>query len=186
MTWGYRKWPEVTSFDRKSLEVPVEIQKLAYTVHFASYKAVARGGGSDVTGNEVTWPQVIGSDTEVTSFDLISAGSGCRMPKTPVYSTFHFLQSCRSMEEAVTWQEMMSSDLRRPKVTRNWRKLTGSLLEVGVQGQKLAYTAHFTSFKAVAQSIRPSHHRKWRHATSGDRKLLGSDVISPEVTWKWL
>ena len=34
--------PEVTSFDEKSLEVAVEGRKLAYTVHFTSYKAVAR------------------------------------------------------------------------------------------------------------------------------------------------
>jgi len=34
--------PEVTSLDRKSPEVAVEGLKLAYTVHFASYKAVAR------------------------------------------------------------------------------------------------------------------------------------------------
>jgi len=34
----------VTSFDRKSLEVAVEGRKLKYTVHFTSYKAVARSG----------------------------------------------------------------------------------------------------------------------------------------------
>ena len=31
--------PEVTSFDEKSLEVAVEGRKLAYTVHFTSYRA---------------------------------------------------------------------------------------------------------------------------------------------------
>jgi len=34
--------PEVTSFDRKSPKMAVESRKLAYTVHFTSYKAVGR------------------------------------------------------------------------------------------------------------------------------------------------
>jgi len=61
--------------------------------------------------------------------------------------------------------------------------LIGSLLEVDVEGRKLAYTVHFTSYKAVARSRRQSRDRKWRHVTSGDRKWPGSDFISPEVTW---
>ena len=34
--------PEVTSFDRKSLDAVGEGGKLTYTVHFTSYKAVVR------------------------------------------------------------------------------------------------------------------------------------------------
>ena len=34
--------PEVMSFDRKSLGSGVEGQKLQYTVHFTTYKAVSR------------------------------------------------------------------------------------------------------------------------------------------------
>jgi len=64
--------------------------------------------------------------------------------------------------------------------------LTGSLLEVAVEGRKLAYTVHFTSYKAVARWRRQSRDRKWRHITSGGRKWPGSDVVWPEVTWKWL
>jgi len=41
-----------------------------------------------VTGNDVTSPQVTGSDQEVTSLDRKSFGSGCRRPKTRVYCTF--------------------------------------------------------------------------------------------------
>jgi len=132
------------------------------------------------------WPQVIGSYPEVTSFYRKSPGSGCRQPKTPVYCTFYFLQRCRSQYEAVTWQEMMSRDLKWLQVTRKWRHLTGSHLEVAVENQKLPYTVHFTSYKAVARRRRQSRVRKWCHVTSGDRKWPKGDVIRPEVTRKWL
>jgi len=185
-----RKWRQVTSSDRKwsgsHLEVAVEGRKLAYAVHFTSYKPFVAGGGSHVTGNDVLWPQLTGSDPEVTSFDRKWPRSGCRRPKTGVYCTFHFLQGCSSQEEAVTWQELTSRDFRWPEVTRNWRHLTGSHLKVAVQGRKLAYTAHFTSYKAVARRRRQSRDRKWRHVTSGDWKWTRSDIILPEVTWKWL
>jgi len=64
--------------------------------------------------------------------------------------------------------------------------LSGSHLEVAVDGRKLAYTVHFTFYKAVARRRWQSRDRKWRHAISGDRKWPWSDVIWPEVTWKWL
>jgi len=70
---------------------------------------------------------------------------------------------------------MTSCDLRWPEVTLKWRHLNRSHLEVAVKGQKLAYTVHFTSYKAVARRRRQSRHRKWRHVTSE----TGSD---PEVT----
>jgi len=181
-------WPQVTEVTRKwrhltrsHHEVAVGL-KLEYTVHFTSYKAVARRRSSHVTVNDVTWPQVTGSDPEMTSFDRKSPGSGCRRPKTGVYCTFHFLQRCSSQEEAVTWQEMTWRDLRWPEVTRKWRHLTGSHQEVAVEGLKLAYTLHFTLYKAVACRRRQSRDRKWRHVTSGDRKWPGSDVVWPEVT----
>jgi len=139
-----------------------------------------------VAGNDVTWPHVTGSDPEVTSFDRKSPGSGCRRPKTGAYCTFRFLQGCSSQEKAVTWQEMTSRDLRWPEVTRKWCHLTGCHLEVAVEGRKLAYSVHLTSYKAVARRRRQSRDRKWHHVTSGGRKSPGSDVILPEVTWKWL
>jgi len=138
-----------------------------------------------VTGNEVPWPQVIESDPEDTSFDRKSPGSGCGRPKTDVYYTFHFLQGCSLQEEAVTWQEMTSRELRWPEVTCKWRHLVGSHLEVAVEGWKVVYTVDFASYKAVALRRRQSRDRKWRHVTSGDRKWPGSDVIWPEVSWKW-
>jgi len=191
-----------------------------------------------VTGNDITWPQVTGSDSEVTLFDGKSPGSGCRRQKTHMlyillptrrsfprggsqvtgddstdlrmlevtlkwliwpkvtwkccrlktheYCTFHFLQGFSSQEEAVTWQEMTSRDLRWPEVTLKWRHLTGSNLEVAVEDQKLPYIAHFTSYKAVACRSRQSRGRKWRHLISGDQKGPRSDVIWPEVSWKLL
>jgi len=125
-------WPQVTgysfemtSFHRKSPVVAVEGRKLAYTVHFTFYKAVLAGGYSHEKGNDVAWAQVTGSYPEVMSFHWKSPGSGCRRPVTGIYCTFHFLQGCSLQEEAVTWPEMMSSDLRWPEVTRKWRHLTG-------------------------------------------------------------
>jgi len=88
---------------------------------------------------------------------------------------FHFLQGCSSQEEAVTWQEMKSRDLMWPEVTRKWRHLTGSPLEVAVQGRKLTYTVCFTSYKAVARRRKHLRDRKWHHVTS----VTWSD---PEVT----
>jgi len=129
-TSGDRKWPKSDSSIVSHVEVAVG-QKLPYTAHFASYKAVSRCGGSHVTQNDVTWPQVTGNDPEVTSLD------------------------------------------------RSHQK-------VAVEGRKLAYTVHFTSYKVVAHSRWEWRDRKWRHVTSGDRKLPGSDVIWPVVTWKWL
>jgi len=186
-----------------------------------------------VTSGDQKWP-----GSEVVSPEV--TGSGRRRPKTGVYCTFHFLQGCSSQEEAVTWKEMTSHDLRCPEVnqkwrhlsgshlevaveapkvaytvhsnfykavthwrrqsreemtshdlrrhevTRKWRHLTGTHLEVAVERQELAYTVDFTSYKAVACKRRQSRDRKWRHVTSYHRKRRGSDVIRPAVTCKWL
>jgi len=137
-----------------------------------------------VRGNDVLWPQVTGSYLEVTSFDRNSPGSCWLRPKTGMYCTFHFLQGCSLQEETGTSQEMMSRDLRWPEVTRKWRHLTQSDLEVAVESRKLVYAVDFTSYKAVARRRRQSHERKWRRVTSGDRKWPGSDLVWSEVTWK--
>ena len=55
-----------------------------------------------MTGIDVTWPEVTGSDPEVTSFDLKSPGSGCRRPTRQDLGTFELLQRCNSQEVAVT------------------------------------------------------------------------------------
>jgi len=136
-----------------------------------------------MTGNNITWPHVTGSDSEMTSFDWKSPGSGCRRPKIRIYCEFLFLQGCSSQGEAVTWQEMTLRYIKWPEVTRKWRHLTRSHLEVAVEGRKLAYTVSFTSYKTVARRERQSPDWKWCHVTSGDRKWPGSDVIWTEVSW---
>jgi len=55
--------------------------------------------------------------------------------------------------------------------------LTGSHLEVAVEGRKLAYPIHFTSDKPVACRRRQSRDGKWRQVTSGDLRW-------PELTRK--
>jgi len=55
---------------------------------------------------------------------------------------------------------MMSRDLMWPEVTRELRHLTGSHLEVAVEGRKLAYSVDFTSYNTVARSRRKS--RDWK------------------------
>jgi len=124
VTSGDRSDLEVTSFDRKSPGIGAEVRKLAYTVHFTSYKAVACRRRQP---RDRKWRQVTGRDPEVTSFDRKSPGSGCRRQKTCVYCTFHFLQRCSSQKEAVTWPEITSHDHRWPEVTRKsliWAEVT--------------------------------------------------------------
>jgi len=129
-----------------------------------------------VIGNDVTWPEVTASHSEVTSIDRKSHVSGCRRPKTGVYCAFDFLQGCTSQEEAVTWQKITWCDLRWPEVTQKWCHLTGSHLRVAVEGQKQAYTVRLTSYKAVARR-RQLRDWKLRHVTSGDRKWPEGDVF---------
>jgi len=136
-----------------------------------------------MTTRDLRWPKVTRKWRHLTASHI---RSGCRRPKSGEYCTFHFLQGCSWQEEAVTCKEMTSRDLRWRKVTRKWRHLTGSHLEVAVECRKLANTVHFTSYEAVVCRRRQSRDRKWRHVTSSNRKWPGSDAIWPEVTWKWL
>jgi len=68
------------------------------------------------------------------------------------------------------WLQVTVSD---PEKTSLDRKSPGSCLE----GKKLAYTVHFTSYKAVTCRRRQSRWREWHHVTSGDQRWPGSDVI---------
>jgi len=171
--------PEVTSFDRKSPGRGCRRPKTGVYCVFDFLQ------GLSSQEEAVTWQKMTSRDLrspEETSFDRKSPWSGCRRLKTGVYCAFDFLQGRSSQKEAVTWQEITSWDLRWPKVTRKWRHLTGSHLDVAVEGRKLAYTVCFTSYKAVARRRWQSRDRKWRHVTSSDRKWPGSDVIWPEST----
>ena len=55
-----------------------------------------------MTGNDLTRPEVSGSDLEVMSFGQKSAGSDCRRPISQVLDTFEHLQGCYSQEVAIT------------------------------------------------------------------------------------
>jgi len=185
MTSRDLRWPEVTLKWRHltgiHLEVAVEKRKLTYSVNLTSYITVAcsiRQSRHKMTSSDLNSP-------EVTSIERKSPGSGCRRPKTCGFYGFDFLQGCSS-QEAVTWQEMTSRHFRWPVVTRIRRHLTGSILEVSVEGQKLTYAVRLTSYKAVAHRRSQSRDRKSGYETSSDRKWLKSDVIWPKVTWKWL
>ena len=55
-----------------------------------------------MTENDFTWPEVTGSDPEVTLFHRKSPGSGCRRPISLVLGTFELLQAVNSQQVAVT------------------------------------------------------------------------------------
>jgi len=124
-----------------------------------------------VTGNDVTWPQVIGSDV----IDRKSPGCGCRGPATGIYCTFHFLQGWSSQEEAVTWQEMTSRDLRWPEVTLKWchfdQKLPGS-------GCRVPKTGMYCTFHFLQGCSSWEKAVTWQEMTSRDLRWM-------EVTCKW-
>jgi len=132
-----------------------------------------------MTSRDPRWPEVTKEWRHLTGSILKVAVEG---QKTLTCCTFHFLQGGRSQKQAVTWQKMTSHYHRWPEVTLKLRHFTGSHLEVPVEGQKLAYNVHFTSYKAIARRRRQSRDRKWRHVASCDRKWPESDVIWPEVT----
>jgi len=128
-----RKWRHFTG---SHLEVAVEGLKLAYTIHFTSYNAVAPVGGSHVTVNDVTWPQVTGCDPQVT-FDRKSPRSGYRRPKTRVSVHFTSYNAVASS----TRHSCEGNDVKRPQetgsepeVTSFDRKTPGS----GCRSHKLA------------------------------------------------
>jgi len=141
-------------------------------------------GNWRVTGNDVTWPQVTGSDPKVTSFDRKSPGSGCTRPKTCIYCVFHFLQGCRLQEEAVTWQEMTTHHLRwleNSEGTVFDRNPPGS----GCRRPKARLYCAFHSLQCCSsQEV-----VMWQEMTSRDLRWPEVTQIWchwPELTWKCL
>jgi len=122
-----------------------------------------------MTGNDVTWPQVMISYREATSFERKSLGSGCRRPKTGVYCTFHFLQACRAQEEAVTWQEMTSRDLRWQEVTWFYRKSPWN-------GCTMPKTGVYCTFHLLQACSSQEEAVTWQEMTSRDLRWQ-------DVTW---
>jgi len=164
------RWQEATlkwhHFTGSDLEVAVEGRKLAYTVHFASCKAVLEVGGSHVTGNTVMWPEVTRKWCHLTQSLLEVAVEGWKLAYT-VHFTF-YKSVARSGRQSR--QEMTLRD-----------QVTGSHLEVALKGWKLEYTVHFTSYRAVACSGRHSRDRNWCHVISGDWKWRHLTGIHLEV-----
>jgi len=136
---------EVTSFGRKSPGSGCRRPKtlVLCVFHFLQ--------GCSLQEEAVTWQEMMSHHLWWPGSDVIwpkSPGSGCRMPKISILCAFNFLQGCSLQDEMVTWMEMTSRDFRWPEVTRNWH-LTGTHLEVAVEGQKLAYYGRFNSYKVV-------------------------------------
>jgi len=176
------KW---RNFTGNHLELAIEGRQMASLRRLTSYKAVARRRLQShdrkwwhiTSGDKVTWKWC---HLNWSHLEVVVEG------RKVASGAFHFLQGCSSQVEAVTWQKMTWRDLRWPEVTRKCRHLIRSHLEVAIKGRKLEYAMHFTSYKAVARRMRQSRDWKWREVTSGNRKWPRSDVIWPEVTWKWL
>jgi len=137
---------------------------------------------TEMTSRDLRRPEVTQRLSHLTGSRLEVAVGGRKLRYSVHFTSY----------KAVAHRRRQARDSKWRHVTLNNRKwpgrchLTGSHLEVAVEGRKLAYTVHFTSYKPVARTRRQSRDRKWRHVTSGDHKWPGSDVILPEVTWKWL
>jgi len=114
-----QKWHHLTE---SHLWVAVEVQKLTHTVHFTSYKAVARSRRESQTENDVTWPQVTRKWRHLTGSHLEVAAEGRKLA-SPVHFTFY---RAVAHSRKVTWQEITSPDLRQPEVTSFDRKSLGS------------------------------------------------------------
>ena len=69
-----------------------------------------------MTGNDVTWPEVTGSDPEVTSFDQKSPGSGCSRPEIKFWVRLRSYMAVTPRRwhhvtvKDVTWPEVTESD----------------------------------------------------------------------------
>jgi len=130
--------PEVTSFDRKLPGSGCRRPKTPVycTFHFQQGCHLQEEVVTcqEMTSDDLNWPKVSRKWSHLTGSHLEVAVEEQKL----IYCTFHLLQGSCSQEEAVTWQEMTSRDFRWPEVTLKWRHLTGSHLEVAVEGQKLA------------------------------------------------
>jgi len=121
----------------------------------------------------VIWPQVTGTDPEVMSFDRKSPASGCRKPKTGVCWIFDFLQDCSSQEEAVTWEEMTSRDLR----CRKWPEGTSFHWKSSGSGCKSPKTDVYCAFDFLQGCSSQEDADTWNG--------MSFHLKWPEVTRKW-
>jgi len=135
VTWpgNYITWPhvtasdlEVTSFDRKSPGSGCKRLKTrglhVFTLLQSCNPQDVAFTSQETTSHNLTWLKWPRSYPEVTSSDQKSSGTGCRRPKTHLFGSFMLLKGCNLQDVAVTWQEMMSCDLKWPEVTSFDRK----------------------------------------------------------------
>jgi len=140
MTGNYLTWPhvtgsdpELTSFHRMS---PGSGSRRPISQVLGSFELL-QGCNSqkaaDTCQEMTTWPQVTGCDPEVTSFDRKWAGSGCKTPISEfwVHLSFYRAPTCRRWH---SHDEIISRHPAWSDVTWKWHHLTGSHLEVAVEG----------------------------------------------------
>jgi len=137
-----------------------------------------------MTRNDVPWPQVAGSDSEVTSFDRKSTGSDCRRLKTGVYFAFDFLQGFSS-------QEAVQDDFTWRQVTGSYSELTSFDRKSLGSGYRIRETCVHCAFDflqgcssqedAVTWQEMTSRHLRWPEVTSFDRKSPESGCRRPKT-----
>jgi len=138
-----------------------------------------------VTGNDLTWTHVTGSDPEVTSFDVKSRGSTCKRPIRQVLSTFELLQAVT----AGGGSHFTGKDLTWPHVTESHPELTSFDRKSTASGCRRPISQVLGMFELLQGCNSQEVAHTWQEMTSVtpcDWKWPGSDVIWPEVTWKWL
>jgi len=176
-----RKWCHLT----ESPGSACRRQKTSVYCTFHPYKAVARKRRQS---RDRKWRHVTLNDRKWPGSDVIWPEVTWKWLKKAKNTRILYISHPTRLKLAGEGSHVSRNDgcdLSWPDVTWNWSHLTGSHLEVAVENQNLAYTVHFTSYKAVARRRRLSRDSKWHHVTLKDRKWNGSDVIWPEVTWKW-
>jgi len=169
-------WPEVTSFGRKSSGSGCRRS----TTRVLGVFMLLQGCNSHLVA--VTWKEMTSHDLkwlEVTRKWRHLTGSHREVDLEGRNSRILYICLLTRLYLAVGGSHVTTNYVRSPQLTEMTRKwhLTDSHQEVAVEGRKLAYTVHFTSYKAVASSSRQSRDRKCCHVTSGDRKWPGSHVI---------
>jgi len=171
-----RRWQ---SCDRKSRHFRAEVTwkclrraKTRVLIRFSSYR--------NVTRRWVTWQEMTCkcNSSEVMSFQRKWPGSGCKRPKTHIFSVFQFLQGCTSQEVAVTCYEMTSRHLTWLEVIRKWRHLTGSDLEVTRKCCRRPKTRVLGAFQLLQGCSSLEVAVTWHEMTS-------RDLPWAEVTRKW-
>jgi len=181
-----RKWrhvtrsdPEVTHLTGSQLEVAVVGREPAFCVHLSSYRAVTcrRWYSHDrewcyVTSHAQKWRHLTASHLEV-------AVEGRELAFCVHLSFYEALTRRRWLHVTgndVTWPHVAGSN---PEVTSFDRKSPRS-------GCRRHISRVLGTFELLQRCNSQEVAVTWQELASRDRKLPGSDVIWPEVTWKWL